>query len=493
MAGYQTNLRLTLPLTCVILEVILIILFAVLVEYDHETDAKLWHKHLLQHNDSNYNNDFYYRYPSFQDVHVMIFVGFGFLMTFLQRYGFSSVAFNFLIAAFALQWATLMQGFFHGMHGGKIHIGVESMINADFCTGSVLISFGALLGKTSPVQLLLMAVFEVTLFATNEYILLSILQAKDAGGSMTIHTFGAYFGLVVARVLYRPQLDKSKHKNCSVYHSDLFAMIGTIYLWMFWPSFNSAITAHGDDQHRTVMNTYYSLAACTLATFAMSSLVGPGGKLDMVHIQNAALAGGVAVGTAGEMMLTPFGSMAVGFLAGTISTLGYKFLSPVMEKKLKIQDTCGVHNLHGMPGILGAVVGAVTASLATREVYGDGSVLALRRLSPRRVYVSVCVQHVSLTSRLSSSMEDVFPEIYAGNFSASEQGVRQAISLAVTLGMALVGGVIVGFILKLPIYSGPPDTICFEDAIYWEVPGEMESQEELGTVMSEEVQKPLNS
>lgn len=61
----------------------------------------------------------------FQDVHVMIFVGFGFLMTFLQRYGFSSVGFNFLIAAFALQWATLMQGFFHGMHGGKIHIGVE--------------------------------------------------------------------------------------------------------------------------------------------------------------------------------------------------------------------------------------------------------------------------------------------------------------------------------------------------------------------------------
>lgn len=43
---------------------------------------------------------------------------------------------------------------------------------------------------------------------------------------MTIHTFGAYFGLVVTRVLYRPNLDKSKHKNSSVYHSDLFAMIG---------------------------------------------------------------------------------------------------------------------------------------------------------------------------------------------------------------------------------------------------------------------------
>lgn len=43
---------------------------------------------------------------------------------------------------------------------------------------------------------------------------------------MTIHTFGAYFGLVLSRVLYRPQLEKSKHRQCSVYHSDLFAMIG---------------------------------------------------------------------------------------------------------------------------------------------------------------------------------------------------------------------------------------------------------------------------
>ncbi|KAG9461456.1 hypothetical protein GDO78_016834, partial [Eleutherodactylus coqui] len=218
----------------------------------------------------------------FQDVHTMIFIGFGFLMTFLRLYGFSSVAFNFLIAAFALQWSTLIQGFFHGFHNGKIHIGIESMINADFCTGAVLISFGALLGKTSPVQLLIMTLCEVTLFGINEYIILSIIGAKDAGGSMTIHTFGAYFGLVVSRVLYRPHLEKSRSREGSVYHSDLFAMIGTIYLWMFWPSFNSAVTAHGDDQHRTVLNTYYSLAACTLCTFALSSLLSREGKLDMV-------------------------------------------------------------------------------------------------------------------------------------------------------------------------------------------------------------------
>lgn len=53
------------------------------------------------------------------------------------------------------------------------------MINADFCTGSVLISFGAVLGKTSPVQLLIMAIFEVTLFAGNEHILVNILGVSQ--------------------------------------------------------------------------------------------------------------------------------------------------------------------------------------------------------------------------------------------------------------------------------------------------------------------------
>lgn len=61
----------------------------------------------------------------FQDVHVMVFVGFGFLMVFLQRYGFSSVGFTFLVASLTLQWATLLQGFLHSFHGGHIHVGVE--------------------------------------------------------------------------------------------------------------------------------------------------------------------------------------------------------------------------------------------------------------------------------------------------------------------------------------------------------------------------------
>ena len=46
-----------------------------------------------------------------------------------------------------------------------------------------------------------------------------------------------------------------------------------------------------------------------------------------MHIQNATLAGGVAVGTAAEMMLMPYGSLIVGFICGIISTLGFVYLT----------------------------------------------------------------------------------------------------------------------------------------------------------------------
>lgn len=64
----------------------------------------------------------------FQDVHVMMFIGFGFLMTFLKRYGYSAVSLNFLIAAIILQWATLCQGFYHSWDGKKIHIDITKFV-----------------------------------------------------------------------------------------------------------------------------------------------------------------------------------------------------------------------------------------------------------------------------------------------------------------------------------------------------------------------------
>lgn len=64
----------------------------------------------------------------FQDVHVMIFIGFGFLMTFLKKYGFSSVGINLLLAAFGLQWGLLMQGLWHMDHG-KIKMNIFKYVS----------------------------------------------------------------------------------------------------------------------------------------------------------------------------------------------------------------------------------------------------------------------------------------------------------------------------------------------------------------------------
>ena len=60
-------------------------------------------------------------FSAFQDVHVMIFIGFGFLMTFLKKYGLSAVSLNMMISVICLQWATLVIGWFH-LHNGKIYL-----------------------------------------------------------------------------------------------------------------------------------------------------------------------------------------------------------------------------------------------------------------------------------------------------------------------------------------------------------------------------------
>lgn len=57
----------------------------------------------------------------------------------------------------------------------------HSLINADFCCASSLIAFGALLGKTSPVQMLVVTLFGVTLFAVEEYIILTLLHVSLTG------------------------------------------------------------------------------------------------------------------------------------------------------------------------------------------------------------------------------------------------------------------------------------------------------------------------
>ena len=42
----------------------------------------------------------------------------------------------------------------------------------------------------------------------------------------------------------------------------------------------------------------------------------------------------------------------------------------MIAEKFKIHDTCGVNNLHGMPGILAGIIGAIVVALADTDDYG---------------------------------------------------------------------------------------------------------------------------
>ena len=45
--------------------------------------------------------------PLFNDVHVMVFLGIGFLVTFLKNYSLTAIGFNLIIGAISVQWYIL--------------------------------------------------------------------------------------------------------------------------------------------------------------------------------------------------------------------------------------------------------------------------------------------------------------------------------------------------------------------------------------------------
>lgn len=105
------------------------------------------------------------------------------------------------------------------------HTRIYRMVGSDFAAATVLITMGALLGRVSHFQLIIVAFFEVMFYSANEALNIHVLKAADIGGSMLIHTFGAYFGMAASLVLYH-QKAKEHPKNSSVYHSDMFSIIG---------------------------------------------------------------------------------------------------------------------------------------------------------------------------------------------------------------------------------------------------------------------------
>ncbi|KAI4484355.1 hypothetical protein M0802_013131 [Mischocyttarus mexicanus] len=103
----------------------------------------------------------------YQDVHVMIWIGFRYLMTFLKRYGQGAVGLTFLMSAVLVQVALICEGVLHFDKNNKAYLSLASLLGANVAVAAPLISMGALLGKTTYMQLVFMGITELIIYTIN--------------------------------------------------------------------------------------------------------------------------------------------------------------------------------------------------------------------------------------------------------------------------------------------------------------------------------------
>lgn len=298
----------------------------------------------------------------YRAIHIMamLLLGFGFLMVFVRKYGRSALTATFLLVSVSVPLYYFMGRY--GIFGDK-GSEIDTLILAEFGGASLLITAGAVLGRLKMQQYLILALLFVPLYMFNEWIMLDgglglvdKGQFIDTGGSIVIHAFGALFGLGVAiSMTTKNEYDASIETDAT---SDRFSMLGSMMLWVFWPSFCAALVIP-DEVVLTGINVILALSGATLATgFASLKLRG---KFDAADIANASLAGGVAIGSVCNTA-SPAEAIIIGIAAGAISTFGFAVVQSRLQKGLKIVDTCGVSNLHGIPGIFGGLVALIIVS-----------------------------------------------------------------------------------------------------------------------------------
>jgi ammonium transporter Rh len=332
------------------LQLIIAVLYIAFAEYNN--------------NDSKERNS---KYSSFQHLHIMIFIGFGFITTFLRKHGFSSIGYTFIIAAIVLQLHPLFSELWNGLFNKyftKIKFDVLTFILGDFAACTVLISYGAMLGKIDIFQLVTLGVFETIFYSLNEH-LCKLLVIRDTGGSMSVHLFGALFGLACSKMLKNVKHDTIE--NVSVYHSDIFSMIGTLFLWVYWPSCTSLLTDDPVSFNNAVINTLISLTSSCVFAFITSYVLRGKNKFCIVDIQNATLAGGVAIGSICDLPIGPGMASLIGIISGTSTVIGFIFIQSRIEGFLSIYDTCGVFNLHGIPGFIGGITSVISVAVYNQD------------------------------------------------------------------------------------------------------------------------------
>ncbi len=183
--------------------------------------------------------------------------------------------------------------------------------------------------------------------------LLAADGALDFAGGTVVHINAAVAGLVGA---YMVGKRIGFGKEALPPHSLTLTMVGASLLWVGWFGFNagSAGAANGI-AGLAFINTILATGAAAVSWIVAEALHK--GKASMLGAASGAVAGLVTI-TPAAGFVGPMGSIVMGLIAGPLCLWGVSGL----KKMLKVDDTCDVFGVHGVGGILGAILTGVFAS-----------------------------------------------------------------------------------------------------------------------------------
>ncbi len=174
--------------------------------------------------------------------------------------------------------------------------------------------------------------------------------ALDFAGGTVVHINAAVAGLVGAYMIGKRV---GYGREAMAPHSLPLTMVGAALLWVGWFGFNagSALEA-GNSAVLAFMNTFTATAAAVLAWCLGEAMMR--GKASMLGAASGAVAGLVAITPAcGNVGL--MGAIVIGFVAGFACLWGVQGL----KKMLGADDSLDVFGVHGVGGIVGALLTGV--------------------------------------------------------------------------------------------------------------------------------------
>ena len=174
--------------------------------------------------------------------------------------------------------------------------------------------------------------------------------ALDFAGGTVVHINAAMAGLVGA---YMVGKRVGYGKEAMAPHSLTLTMVGASLLWVGWFGFNAGSNLESNGGATLAfINTLFATAAAVLAWSAGEALHK--GKASMLGAASGAVAGLVAI-TPACGSVGPMGAIIIGMLAGFLCLWGVSGL----KKMLGADDSLDVFGVHGVGGILGALLTGV--------------------------------------------------------------------------------------------------------------------------------------